>query len=76
VGYLNFRYFLLFLIANVIICLYGCYLCTYLIKARGDSLGLDTGYAINRFTRQLEKIGLKEYSQVNKKIKMIINIII
>ncbi|KAL6620967.1 zf-DHHC-domain-containing protein [Neocallimastix sp. 'constans'] len=73
VGYLNFRYFLLFLIANVIICLYGCYLCTYLIKARGDSLGLDTGYAINRFTRQLEKIGLKEYSQIMLKEEPILS---
>jgi len=64
VGYLNFRYFLLFLFSNIVICIYGCYLCFYLIKEKGDRLGLDTGYAFNRFTRQYDKIGKKEYALI------------
>jgi len=61
VGYLNFRYFLLFLISNIVISLYGCYLSIYLMRAKGDSIGLNSGYAFNRYTRRYEKIGFKEY---------------
>jgi len=66
VGYLNFRYFLLFLISNIVISLYGCYLSIYLMRAKGDSIGLNSGYAFNRYTRRYEKIGFKEYILVNK----------
>jgi len=61
VGYLNFRYFLLFLLSNVVISVYGCYLCIYLIKDKAASVGLDKGIAYNRFTHKYEKINTKQY---------------
>jgi len=36
------------------------------MRAKGDSIGLNSGYAFNRYTRRYEKIGFKEYILVNK----------
>ncbi|ORX73516.1 zf-DHHC-domain-containing protein [Anaeromyces robustus] len=69
VGYLNFRWFLLFLFSNIVISVYGCYLSYYIIKAKGIALGLDRGYAFNRITRQYDKIDTQKYLLVNIIIK-------
>jgi len=44
-----------------VISLYGCYLCVYLIKDKASVIGIDKGYAFNRYTRQYESIDIKKY---------------
>jgi len=55
VGYLNFRWFLLFLFSNIVISIYGCYLSFFIMKDKATAMGLDSGYAYNRITHQYEK---------------------
>lgn len=56
VGYLNFRWFLLFLFSNLVICVYGIYLSYNIIKFEAKKIGLDTGIVFNKETRRYERL--------------------